>query len=398
MEYRVEFPIKFDCNLRCYYCFHSDYHNNRHPYTNGKRFERKFSLEQWEQWRDKFLADASEILIMFSGGEPFIPENAVLCRDFIERRDGVPYQYEFLTNGLFNKEEACFLCKHVSKIRRIGFTYHRKMIHDKPELIKKFYDNLLYIKNMSIPVYVKELLRVEDKGAILEHRRILSERYGVDLKIQDYKGDDRGLDCTEISEYSDCDCDLVDMEYRHEVGKLCACLSGYKDIKIRGYDEYSGNVIACWHDPVIIGNIQEMRFNPNFTVKILPDGAKRVEGVPREFAGTNTRDLPLINKKQRDSVMNNWAKNRTSELRNELRVADERIAGYTSELNKLQTVRLQIIGAIAVLDEQLKAEAQTQQDAAAQPESLLQEPDVSTKQSKATTAEKKTNAIQNLNQ
>ena len=376
-KYRVEFPIKFDCNLRCFYCFHSDYHNNRHPYTDGKRFERKFSLVQWEQWRNKFLADASEILIMFSGGEPFIPVNAHLCRELMEHCKGSIQSYEFLTNGLFNKEDVEFLKELKNKIRRIGFTYHRKMIDDKPELVKRFYDNLLYIKSMGIPVYVKELLRVEDKYEIIRHRVFLRKNYGIELKIQDFKGNDRGLDCTEILQYTEADCALVDMEYKHAVNQPCSCLRGYKGIAIRGYDEYSGDVIACWHDPVVVGNIQEMRFNPNFTVNILPDGTKDVTGVPKKYVGTNPKDLPIINKqtiKQRSCVMGEWNENRITELRGELgaadeqidkrrgemerlrRDADERIGKIQNDLNRLQDTRLRIEGAITVLDEQLRAE------------------------------------------
>jgi len=379
MKYRVEFPIKFDCNLQCYYCFHANYHNNHHPYTNGKRFERAFSLEQWEQWRDKFLVDADEVLIMFAGGEPFIPVNSALCRELMEHCADSIQSYEFLTNGLFNKEDVEFL-KGLkgheglkNKIHRIGFTYHRRMIHDKPELVKKFYDNLLYLKNMGIPVYVKELLRIEDKTDIINHRVFL-RKHGIELKIQDYKGDDRGLDCTEIQQYTQADCALVDMEYKHAVNKPCSCLRGYKGIAIRGYDEYSGNVIACWHDPVVVGNIQEMRFNPNFTVNILPDGTKDVTGVSKKYAGKNYRDLPIIIN-ERSCVMSKWSENRMNELRGELGAADEQIdkrrgeivrvkieadertGEIQKEVNRLQDIRKNIVIAITLISEQIRAES-----------------------------------------
>jgi|GEM_PF-2096977 len=362
MKYRIEFPIKFDCNLRCFYCFHADYHNNRHPYTNGKRFERKFTLAQWEQWQNKFLPDATEILIMFSGGEPFIPENATLCRELMEHGSGSIQNYEFLTNGLFNKGDAEFLTGYVSKIRRIGFTYHRKMIHGKPELIERFYDNLNYIKNMGISVYVKELLRVEDRDAILEHRQHLKNKYGVTLKIQDYKGDNRGLDLSEQRQYTTADCDLVDIEYKHPAGFPCTCLRGYRGIAIRGYDEYSGNVIACWHDPVIVGNIQDMQFNPSFIVNVLPGGIKDVAGVPKKYAGTNPRDLPICslrsnrnNEAARGDNMS-WAENRINELKIELQRANDAISQHQSELTRLQQTALRIAGAITVLEEQMQAE------------------------------------------
>jgi len=367
MKYRVEFPIKFDCNLRCFYCFHSDYHNNRHPYTNGKRFERKFTLKQWEQWRDKFLPDANEILVMFSGGEPFISENIILCREFMEHCRNPIYHYEFLTNGLFNKEDAEFLRGHISKIRRIGFTYHRKMVQNKPYLIERFYDNLNYIKILDIPVYVKELLRVEDRDAILEHKRCLKDKYGISLKIQDYKGDKRGLDFSEQRQYTDIDRTLVDMEYKHAAGFPCACLRGYHGIAIRGYDEYSGNVIACWHDPVIIGNIQDMQFNPNFIVNVLPDGTKDVSGVPKKYAGTNPRDLPVCLSGNDNSYITifstaamggrmSWAENRINELKAELQRANDAILQHQSEITRLQQTALRIAGAVTVLEEQIQYE------------------------------------------
>jgi len=364
MKYRVEFPIKFDCNLRCYYCFHADYHNNRHPYTDGKRFERAFTLAQWEQWRNMFLSDADEILVTFAGGEPFVPVNAVLCKKFMGYDSYSNYQYEFLTNGLFEKEDVEFLYPHIPKIKRIGFTYHRRMIHDKPDLVKKFYENLTRIQAMDIPVYVKELLRVEDRGEILKHKKDLKNKYGIELKIQDYRGDDRGLDNKEAKRYSETDGALVDIEYKHEVGKPCACLSGYKDIKIRGYDEYSGNVIACWHDPVVVGNIQDMRFNPKYTVNVLRNGSKYITGVPRDFAGTNPRDLPIINNNKGESMNTQWVENRIDELKTELQRASDVILQHQSELTRLRETALRISGAITVLDEQVKEAAQAVAQAA----------------------------------
>jgi len=300
---------------------------------------------------------------MFSGGEPFITENAVLCRELIEYCSSSIQRYEFLTNGLFNKEDTEFLRGYISKIRRIGFTYHRRMIQNKPDLIEQFYDNLRYIKNMGILVYVKELLRVEDKDAILEHRRYLKDKYGVPLKIQDYKGDNRGLDLREQRQYTDADCDLVDIEYKHPAGFPCTCLRGYRGIAIRGYDEYSGNVIACWQDPVIIGNIQDMRFNSSFIVNMLPDGTKDVIGVPKKYAGTNPRDLPIClsgNTKNNKTAMGgsmSWAENRINELKIELQRANDAISQHQSELTRLRETALRISGAITVLEEQMQVEA-----------------------------------------
>jgi len=51
-----------------------------------------------------------------------------------------------------------------------------------------------------------------------------------------------------------------------------------------------------------------------------------------------------------------WRNNRIEELNNQLNSADSRIAEYRNELNKLESVRLQIIGALTVLDEESKSE------------------------------------------
>ena len=54
--------------------------------------------------------------------------------------------------------------------------------------------------------------------------------------------------------------------------------------------------------------------------------------------------------------MSEWRNNRIEELNNQLNSADSRIAEYRNELNKLESVRLQIIGALTVLDEESKSE------------------------------------------
>jgi len=53
----------------------------------------------------------------------------------------------------------------------------------------------------------------------------------------------------------------------------------------------------------------------------------------------------------------NWIENRLVELRTELNNVNNRIVETQRELDRSQSVRLQIIGAITVLDEQIKADA-----------------------------------------
>jgi predicted nucleic acid-binding Zn-ribbon protein len=110
----------------------------------------------------------------------------------------------------------------------------------------------------------------------------------------------------------------------------------------------------------------------------LPDGTKDVTGVPKKYAGTNYRDLPIVNKstnKQRSGVMSKWSENRMNELRGELGAADEQIdkrrgeimrvkieadertGEIQKEVNRLQDIRRNIVIAITLISEQIRAES-----------------------------------------
>ena len=67
-------------------------------------------------------------------------------------------------------------------------------------------------------------------------------------------------------------------------------MKGYKNVLIRG-GWCSGDVLACFEDPVVIGSIQENTYDPNY--KIFRDPSKggiNVIGVPKVYKGTEPED------------------------------------------------------------------------------------------------------------
>jgi len=286
MKYRVDFPIRRDCDLQCFYCFHIDYFEKKHPYDK-EDFDRGFTLDEWVKWRDKFLVNPEEILLNLHGGETFHRKNIPVLQDLMTYEPGIQ-TYDLLSNGLVvGNNYRNVLDGLESKIKRIGFTFHREIIKDNPDLIKLFESNVLMVKSMGIPVYVKELLRVKDRHLIVENKKRWFEEFGIELKVQDYKGDTKGATFTEYSKYSGLDHDLIDEEYHHIKSEFCTCIKGYKTLGIRGYEPFGGDVVACWQDPVIVGNIRDYWFNNNYNVDRLPGTSVRnVIGVPKKYAGT----------------------------------------------------------------------------------------------------------------
>jgi len=270
-KYFLAYPVSFDCNLRCSYCFHHE-----RFYSNYTKHQ-SFSLKQYKLFRDTHLLPAEEILMHFHGGEPFIDTNinticTVIRSTSIER-------FDFLTNGLQSQENYARILPYKDRIHRVGFTFHRKMMGHIPSLVKLYEDNVHFLHDNGIPVYVKELLTHSDKDVIKEYKRKW-KTLGIPFKIQDFKGYDRGKDFQEIKEYDDEDWYLVDFEYK-KCNDFCTCTRGYKTILIGGHT-LGGNVFACFEDMKIVGNIQRNEFNPNFTVKRTNNGVE-VIGVPAVY-------------------------------------------------------------------------------------------------------------------
>ncbi len=180
--------------------------------------------------------------------------------EIVDRFDDVGgrTKFQLQTNGIgdvgFYKE----LIERKDKIDRIGFTFHRTAFDNRIELdtmSKAFKKNVLLVKNAGIKVYVKELLFIEHKEHILKHKKTW-ESLGIEFRIQDFKG---GINKEE--KYTEMDLELIHPEYCHG-GPSCHCREGYTQIIVRGYDIFGGDVLACWQDHKVIGNIVEDWYEP----------------------------------------------------------------------------------------------------------------------------------------
>jgi hypothetical protein len=282
----IQYPIPKICNLRCEYCFHQDYFQGR-PDTVRYANNIGFTPDQFQLWMDTHIfPNFDEIVMHFSGGEPFFGSNwPTILGFFIWGEPRV--KFDFLTNGLF--EDSC-ISKHLKnnkhKIHRVGCTFHRKTIGNSQSLCRLFSQNVQALHDAGVNVYVKELLHKEDMLAILKHRNYW-ENQDVPFKIQDVQN----LDGTYV-DYNARDLALIDDEYEHQ-GHYCSCWQGYRSISIRGYDIAAGNVVACWLDPKIIGNVRDNTLDLNFRVEIDSSlGRRNVTGgdYPYSSEGTFDRD------------------------------------------------------------------------------------------------------------
>jgi len=293
MNYRIDYPIHFDCNLQCFYCFHVDYFNCNHPFENGQK-ECKFTIDDYKRFRDTHLTDANRIILNMHGGETFFGPNVELVNSIMMSLRDDKEEFDLLSNGMCNmKDYEVILKTHANKIWRIGFTYHRKVLNEAQTQI--FENNVKQIAEwLPGKVYVKELLRIEDKLSIIQNKFKWCSRR-IPFKIQDYKGDDKGANYTEYEKYGPTDRMLIDTEYKHPLDRPCSCMKNMRTFGIRGYDDWSGDVVACWVDPCVIGNIQENWFHPNYTVCRMEDGSgqRDVRGVEKIYRGTFDRDRPL---------------------------------------------------------------------------------------------------------
>jgi len=281
-KYYIEFPILFDCDLRCFYCFHKDY------FQTFYSEKRAFSVRDYCDFRDRFFSDAEEIIVHMHGGEPFLNTNSNLIVNFI--RNTRLERIDLLSNGLQDEANYRKLVPYRNRVRRIGFTFHRKMIANIPHLVQLFEENVLRMKNLGFDVYVKELLFVDIKTEILQDREYWVKK-GIPFKIQDYKGSDFGKTGSIHEGYTPEETALVDQEYFH-LGDFCSCQKGYKSVLIRGTTWRCGDVLGCWHDPKVVGNIQRREFDPSYRTFIdRQKGRMDVLGVPSVYYGTFDRDM-----------------------------------------------------------------------------------------------------------
>lgn len=281
MKYYVQYPIFIDCNLRCEYCFHAL------EYSEGDIGGPGFTVKQYVEWRDTHLTDAEVIVMHLHGGEPSTPLNAAYIEALL--RMATVERIDLLTNGLGDWREYKRLFQSPDRYRRVGLTFHRRVISDSPVHLRKFEDNAKRVRDLGIPVYIKEMLFTDQRDEILMAREMW-QSLGFEFKVQDFKGNVRGEDFTEFARYTRDDMDnVIDPEYVH-TGLECGCLPGHQNVIIRGGWQ-AGDVLACWIDPTVVGSIQENTFKRGYRIALKPDeGRIEVEGVEKNYRGTYGRD------------------------------------------------------------------------------------------------------------
>ena len=288
-KYFIQYPIQIICGLQCPYCLHKEAWEllAKNKYEDKFSNNCPFTFEQYQTWRDKHLFDATDILMELHGGEMSYGDNQQLTIDIIDKADKERFQLQ--SNGLGDRNFYAELAKRKDKIERIGFTYHRPMLQDNEVLTNKFEHNVRALKGWGIKVYVKELLFLEYKDAILKNKKTW-ELQDIEFRIQDYRGEG-GFNAPK---YTNEDFALVDREYHHVLGAECSCRAGYKNIIIRGYDAnayaFGGDVLACWGDPCVIGNINKDWYNPNYTVYRGNDNSIGVATACKVYRGTYPQD------------------------------------------------------------------------------------------------------------
>lgn len=282
MKYYIAYPILYDCNLRCSYCFHHE------RFITNYTHKPQFKIKDYILFRDTHLMkDAEDIIVHFHGGEPFIDTNINIICSFMKQAK--VERIDMLTNGIQKFSNYIKVIKYKNRIDRIGFTYHRRMIDNIRYLKEIFEENVIKMHELGIPVYVKELLFTDLREEIKASKRYWESK-GIKFLIQDFKGDDRGKDFSEHTQYNPLDILLIDPEYRH-TGEYCSCRKGYRNVLIGGHSN-SGDIIACFEDMKIVGNIQRNEYNPNY--KIFIDRVEcriDVQGVPPVYKGTWDRGL-----------------------------------------------------------------------------------------------------------
>jgi len=257
MKYFITYPIFTDCQIRCPYCFH------KKDFDNKNKCGPSFTVDEYLVWRDSnIVEDAEDIVLQFHAGEISTDYNTNYLVSKVLSKLDIEKTY-ILTNGLGSLDNYKKLLDNIKNLKTFGFTYHREILDKNPSLKDRFYENIEYFKNNNIPMYVKELLILKYKEDILKHKSIM-ENKGFTFKIQDFKGYKLGEDFEDFKKYTKEDIDLISPEYIHS-GCFCECLKGYKNVIIRG-GWNSGDIIACWIDPCVIGSITENTYYKDFMI------------------------------------------------------------------------------------------------------------------------------------
>lgn len=367
MKYYIEYPIPIVCGLKCPYCFHAEAWEGEH---DGTRYDKyplvcPFTPQQFLTWRDRHLTNATEFLYELHGGEPSDSRCQPAVFEAIDTFDKGKFQIQ--SNGLGTTEFYSELIKRNNKINRIGFTFHRAVIGAKKELVDRFVSNVLSMQDCGIQIYVKELLVVEHRAAILENKETWEGR-GVEFRIQEFKGY-KGRDGYPLSQYTADDWKLVYPEYCHNKDN-CQCRIGYKQVLIRGYDIFAGDVIACWNDPTVVGNIVEDWYDGGYIVNTGDYLAGRdVQGVKKLYRGGWPRDIWVAGvedrhgsswhskdknnlqafkqyTKKRSFKMKQWLLQQVDELTRTFHTVNNNIQLYSQEVAKLTVQAHELKGKI----------------------------------------------------
>lgn len=292
MKYYIEYPIPIRCGLKCPYCFHAEKWELEAAGKADTKYTETcpFTVDDFIAWRDKHLSDGTEFLYELQGGEMSYASNHEAVFEILDKIDG---KFQLQSNGMGDTAFYRELLQRRHKIDRIGFTFHRFAVLSGEKYIDserrmRFESNVLLFHELGIPVYVKELLFLDSKDDILRNKRNWEDQ-GVEFRIQDFKGY-RGRDSGELLKYTADDWALIYPEYRHD-GKTCHCREGYKQILIRGYDCFAGDVVACWNDLTVIGNIPKDTYTGYERVNILPNGGKDVAVQKKLYRGSYPYDF-----------------------------------------------------------------------------------------------------------
>lgn len=271
MNYYISYPLYIECNLHCWYCWFKKSH-----FDKGIIDCIGITPHQWCKWRDLYLKDAEIILVEFNGGETFLPRNVDVMDNFLYETS--IEQIDLLTNGLMQEEiYVKFLKKWGSRLMRLGMSYHASIMNDNQirqfkenaHIIKKIIGNKLYIKEILVPERLKELLESKKSW----------EQQGYLVKVQDFKPiRDSRHHKSRSPLYA---LEYVDIDYLKPMYQPCSCRQGYKTIIIQSRWN-PGDILACWHDPVVVGNIIDCTYNPNYIVEKLEVGSN-VCGVPKQY-------------------------------------------------------------------------------------------------------------------
>jgi hypothetical protein len=219
---------------------------------------RKVTVTDYNRFKDKFFTDAEEVVVELNGGESFLPINKASVINFIKRT--TTERIELQTNGIQPVDMYKALLPFKSRLFRIGFTYHRKMIHNVQSYRDTFDSNVLMMKDFGFPVYVKELLFHEERDAILENKKRW-EGLEIEFKIQDFKGSYLGVSKEGTEDYTAEDWSLITPEYCRNIND-CRCKEGYKQLIVMR----DGSIISCYIIPDIVGNMIECVYSSNYYV------------------------------------------------------------------------------------------------------------------------------------